>query len=126
LLGTKNSRRQDAECGSVIIPNSELLEGREQGMEALGMLETKGLVALIEASDAMLKTAEVTLVGYEKAGSGYVTILIRGDVAACQAACDAGVAAAKKVGEVISSRVIPKPHPELERVFPISLPKAKK
>jgi microcompartment protein CcmL/EutN len=84
-------------------------------VEALGMIETRGLVALIEASDAMVKAARVKLVGYEKIGAGYVTALVRGDVAACQAAVDAGAAAAKKVGEVVSVHVIPRPHSDLDR-----------
>ncbi|WP_434778167.1 ethanolamine utilization microcompartment protein EutM [Neisseria sp. Ec49-e6-T10] len=89
-------------------------------MEALGMIETKGLVALIEASDAMVKSAQVKLVGYEQVGSGLVTALIRGDVAACKAAVDAGVAAAKRVGgEVISVQVIPRPHADLAAVYPL-------
>ena len=88
-------------------------------MEALGMIETRGLVALIEAADAMVKAARVTLVGYEKIGAGYGTALVRGDVAACQAAVDAGAAAAKKVGEVVSVHVIPRPHADLDAHFPI-------
>jgi ethanolamine utilization protein EutM len=82
--------------------------------EALGMIETRGLVAMIEASDAMVKAAKVTLVGYEKIGAGYVTALVRGDVAACKAATDAGAAAARRVGELISVHVIPRPHTSLE------------
>lgn len=88
--------------------------------EALGMIETKGLVALIEATDAMIKAAKVNLVGWEKIGAGYVTTLVRGDVAACKAACDAGAAAAQKIGELISVHVIPRPHPDLEGVMPIT------
>jgi len=91
-------------------------------MEALGMIETKGLVALIEASDAMVKAAKVKLVAYEKVGGGYVTALIRGDVAACKAATDAGAAAAQKVGELISVHVIPRPHTNVHDVFPSGLP----
>jgi ethanolamine utilization protein EutM len=91
-------------------------------MEALGMIETKGLVALIEAADAMVKAANVTLVGYEKIGAAYVTAIVRGDVAACKAATDAGAAAAARVGEVISVHVIPRPHDNLDRIFPIHLP----
>ena len=86
-------------------------------MEALGMIETKGLIGLIEAADAMVKAAKVTLVGYEKVGGGYVTALVRGDVAACKAAVDAGAAAAQKVGELISVHVIPRPHPDLAKHF---------
>lgn len=93
--------------------------------EALGMIETKGLVGMIEASDAMVKAANVILVAYEKIGGGYVTALVRGDVAACKAATDAGAAAARKVGELISVHVIPHPHEMLEDVLPISIPKAK-
>ncbi len=88
-------------------------------MEALGIIETKGLTGLIEAADAMVKAAKVALVGYEKTGGGYVTALIRGDVAACKAATDAGAAAAQKVGELISVHVIPRPHSNLESIFPI-------
>src|SRR5262250_742880 len=86
--------------------------------EALGMVETKGLVAMIEAADAMVKAAKVTLVGWEKIGSGYVTAIVRGDVAAVKAATDAGAAAARRVGELISVHVIPRPHGEVERVLP--------
>jgi microcompartment protein CcmL/EutN len=87
--------------------------------EALGMIETRGLVAMIEAADAMVKAANVTLVGWEKVGSGYVTVLVRGDVAAVRAATDAGAAAARRVGEVISVHVIARPHPSLEDTLPI-------
>ena len=87
--------------------------------DALGMIETRGLVAMIEAADAMVKAANVTLVGWEKVGSGYVTVLVRGDVAAVRAAADAGAAAARRVGEVISVHVIPRDHPSLEDTLPI-------
>src|SRR5467141_2532410 len=86
--------------------------------EALGMVETKGLVAMIEAADAMVKAANVTLVGYEKIGAGFVTAIVRGDVAAVKAATDAGAAAARRVGELVSVHVIPRPHSEVERVLP--------
>lgn len=88
------------------------------GLEALGMVETKGLVSLIEASDAMLKAASVTLVGYEKIGRGMVTAYVKGDVAAVKAATDAGAAAAAKVGEVVSVHVIPRPHDDLVNMLP--------
>lgn len=95
--------------------------------EALGLIETRGFVAMVEASDAMVKAAKVTLVGYEKIGGGYVTAIIRGDVAAVKAATDAGSAAASKVGELVSVHVIPRPHPNLEEVLPIGrLQKQKK
>jgi ethanolamine utilization protein EutM len=87
--------------------------------DALGMIETRGFVGMVEASDAMVKAAKVTLVGYEKVGGGYVTAIVRGDVAAVRAAVDAGMAAASKVGELVSTHVIPKPHLSLEDVLPI-------
>ena len=89
-------------------------------LEALGMLETKGLVALIEGSDAMLKAANVTFVGWQKIGSGLVTAMVVGDVAAVKAAIDAGAAAAGRVGEVISVQVIPRPHEDLGTVLPVA------
>ena len=89
-------------------------------MDALGMIETKGLTALIEAADAMTKAARVQLVGFERIGAGYVTALVRGDVAACKAATDAGAAAAQRVGEVIAVHVIPRPHSDLEDIFPLT------
>ena len=95
-------------------------------MEALGMIETKGLVACIEAADAAVKAANVKLVGYEKIGSGLVTILFRGEVAACRASCDAGAAAAQKVGELVSVHVIPSPHSDLEGRLPIVIEARKK
>ena len=87
--------------------------------EALGMVETRGLVGLIEASDAMVKAANVKLVAYEKIGSGLVTALVRGDVAAVKSATDAGAAAARRVGELVAVHVIPQPHGDLEDVLPI-------
>ena len=86
--------------------------------EALGMIETKGLVGAIEAADAMTKSANVTLMGYEKIGSGLVTVMVRGDVGAVKAATDAGAAAAERVGELISVHVIPRPHEEVESILP--------
>ena len=91
--------------------------------EALGMIETKGLVAAIEAADTMVKSANVTLVGYEKIGSGLVTVMVRGDVGAVKAATDAGSAAATKVGELVSIHVIPRPHTEVEKMLPTTLVK---
>ena len=87
--------------------------------EALGMVECKGLVAMIEAADAMVKAANVQLVGYEKIGAGFVTAIVRGDVAAVKAATDAGAAAARRVGELVSVHVIPRPHANLEDALPI-------
>ena len=87
-------------------------------MEALGMVETKGLVGAVEASDAMTKAANVVLVGKEYIGSGFVTVMVRGDVGAVKAATDAGAAAARRVGELVSVHVIPRPHGEVEKILP--------
>ena len=87
-------------------------------MEALGMVETRGLVAAIEAADAMVKAANVTLIGTEKIGSGLVSVMVRGDVGAVKAATDAGAAAAEKVGELISVHVIARPHSEVDAILP--------
>ena len=86
--------------------------------EALGMIETKGLIGAVEAADAMVKTANVVLVGKEYIGAGYVTVMVRGDVGAVKAATDAGAAAARRVGELVSVHVIPRPHIEVERILP--------
>ncbi|MSR45548.1 MAG: BMC domain-containing protein [Planctomycetes bacterium] len=85
---------------------------------ALGMIETKGLVAAIEAADAMVKAAKVTLLGREKVGGGLVTVLVRGEVGAVKAATDAGAAAAQRVGELVAVHVIPRPHAEVEAILP--------
>ena len=89
-------------------------------LQALGLIETRGLVASIEAADAMLKAANVKLVGTEKIGSGLVSVMVRGDVGAVKAAVDAGAAAAKRVGELVSVHVIPRPHAEVEDILPKS------
>ena len=91
-----------------------------QAMQALGLVETKGLVPLIEASDAMLKAANVSLIGWQKIGSGLVTGFVVGDVAAVKAAVDAGSTAAGRVGEVISVQVIPRPHEDLGTILPVA------
>jgi len=87
-------------------------------LEALGMVETKGLVGAVEASDAMVKAANVVLVGKEYVGSAYVTVMVRGDVGAVKAATDAGAAAARRVGELLAVHVIPRPHEEVEKILP--------
>ncbi|MDX2343741.1 MAG: BMC domain-containing protein [Acidimicrobiia bacterium] len=87
--------------------------------EALGMIEARGFAAMVEASDAMVKAAKVELVGYEKTGGGYVTAVVRGDVAAVKAAIDAGVRGAEKVGEVIATHVIARPHLNVDLVLPL-------
>ncbi len=86
--------------------------------QALGMVETKGLVGAIEAADAMVKAANVVLVGKEQIGSGLVTVMVRGDVGAVKASVDAGAAAAKRVGELVSVHVIPRPHQDVEKIIP--------
>ena len=87
--------------------------------EALGLVETKGLIGSVEAADAMVKAANVTLIGKEYIGAGYVTVMVRGDVGAVKAATDAGAAAARRVGELVSVHVIPRPHANLEDTLPI-------
>ena len=91
-------------------------------MDALGMVETRGLVGAIEAADAMVKAANVVLVGRDYIGAGYVTVHVRGDVGAVKAATDAGAAAARRVGELVSVHVIPRPHSEVEKILPGGLP----
>ena len=86
--------------------------------QALGLIETKGLVGAIEAADAMVKAANVTLIGKENIGSGLVTVMVRGDVGAVKASVEAGSAAAKRVGELVSAHVIPRPHDEVEEILP--------
>ncbi len=88
-------------------------------MDALGMIETRGFASMVEASDAMVKAAKVELVNYEKIGGGYVTAIVRGDVAAVRAALDAGGRAAERVGEVISIHIIPRPHSNVDEVLPL-------
>lgn len=87
--------------------------------EALGMIETKGFVGMVEAADAMVKAAKVEIVGYEKIGGGYVTAICRGDVAAVKAATEAGARGAERVGELVSVHVIPRPHPSIDAVLPL-------
>ncbi|HRL48000.1 MAG TPA: BMC domain-containing protein [Propioniciclava sp.] len=86
--------------------------------QALGLIETKGFVGAVEAADAMTKSANVSLVGTEKIGAGFVTVLVRGDVGAVKAAVDAGAAAASRVGELVSQHVIPRPHGDVEKILP--------
>ena len=87
--------------------------------EALGMIETRGFAAIVEASDAMVKAAQVELIGTEQIGGGFITAIVRGDVAAVKAAVDAGVRAAEKVGEIVSTHVIPRPHASVDAVLPL-------
>jgi len=98
----------------------------ENSQEALGMIETRGFTAMVEASDAMVKAAKVELTGYEKIGGGYVTAVVRGDVAAVRAAVDAGTRAAERVGEIVSTHVIPRPHLNVDVALPLGRTPAKK
>jgi ethanolamine utilization protein EutM len=95
-------------------------------MKALGMIETRGFAAMVEASDAMVKAAKVELIGFEKIGGGYVTTIVRGDVASVRAAVDAGIRAAEKVGEIISSHIIPRPHANVDSALPLGAKQTKK
>ena len=88
-------------------------------MEALGMVETRGLTAAIEAADSMVKAAQVTLIGTEKIGSGLVTVMVRGDVGAVKAAVEAGAANASRLGELVATHVIPRPHQDVEKILPV-------
>lgn len=94
--------------------------------EALGMIETKGFVSLVEAADAMMKAANVEFLGWDKVGSGLVSVFVSGDVAAVKAATDAGAAAAGRIGEVVSVQVIPRPHDDLSKVLKTAAPTGKK
>ncbi len=94
-------------------------------MDALGMIECRGFIGLVEAADAMVKAAKVELVGYEKIGGGYVTVIVRGDVAAVKAATEAGARQAERVGELVSVHVIPRPHANVDSVLPLGRGQAK-
>ena len=98
---------------------SRMKEERRMAQEALGMVETRGLTAAIEAADAMTKAAEVALVGTEKIGSGLVTVMVRGDVGAVKAAVESGSAAASRLGELVATHVIPRPHTDVEKILPV-------
>jgi Carbon dioxide concentrating mechanism/carboxysome shell protein len=100
------------------INDNKIQEVKIMNNEALGMVETRGLVAAIEAADAMVKAANVQLVGTEKIGSGLVSVLVRGDVGAVKAATEAGAAAAQRLGEIIAVHVIPRPHTDIEKILP--------
>jgi ethanolamine utilization protein EutM len=105
-------------------PNNEevvktiIKEEKRMAQEALGMVETRGLVAAIEAADAMLKAANVTLVGTERIGSGLVSVMVRGDVGAVKAAVESGASSASKLGELVATHVIPRPHTDVEKILP--------
>lgn len=97
-----------------------------EGQEALGMIETRGFAAMVEASDAMVKAAKVELIGYEKIGGGYVTAIVRGDVAAVKAATDAGSKAASRIGELVTVHIIPRPHTNVDKALPLGRQSSKK
>ena len=113
---TKNNEVK-AETAETVL-NKPLKEEKKMALEALGMIETRGLVAAIEAADAMLKAANVTLVGTEKIGSGLVSVMVRGDVGAVKAAVEAGGQSAQKLGEIVATHVIPRPHSDVEKILP--------
>ena len=103
----------------VVVEKQEpVKEEKKMSLEALGIIETRGLVAAIEAADAMLKAANVQLVGTEKIGSGLVSVMVRGDVGAVKAAVESGTAAASRLGEIIATHVIPRPHADVEKILP--------
>jgi hypothetical protein len=112
----RTSRRQANDSRDTVWP---VADKRELG-DALGMVETRGLVGMIEAADAMVKTANVVFVGWQKVDAGLVTAIVRGDVGSVKAATDAGAAAARRVGELVGVHVIPRPADDLEKIFPIS------
>ena len=112
---TKNSNTNTTTVETAV----EIKEEKKMALEALGMVETRGLVAAIEAADAMVKAANVTLIGTEKIGSGLVSVMVRGDVGAVNAATEAGGAAAAKLGEIVAIHVIPRPHADVEKILPI-------
>lgn len=110
---------QSANVGLQSRPVNQTLEFRKVAMDALGMVECRGLVAMIEAADAMVKAANVRLVGWEKVDAGLVTAIVRGEVGAVKAAVEAGAAAGRKVGEVVSTHIIPRPHGEVDEGLPV-------
>ncbi len=118
---TTRTRKKSTPAKAETIENTEkkLPEVIKMTQQALGMIETKGLVAAIEAADAMLKAANVELVGTEKIGSGLVSVMVRGDVGAVKSAVEAGAASAERLGEVIATHVIPRPHDDVEKILPI-------
>ena len=112
------SRKAAPSAAAQPATTTPVMKKEKTNMEALGMVETRGLVAAIEAADAMAKAANVTLVGSEKIGSGLVSIMVRGDVGAVKAAVEAGGAAAGRLGEVVATHVIPRPHNDVEKLLP--------
>ena len=107
-----------AAAAPAAVKETSVKEEKRMALEALGMVETRGLVAAIEAADAMVKAANVALIGTEKIGSGLVTVMVRGDVGAVKSATESGSAAASKLGELVAVHVIPRPHADVEKILP--------
>jgi hypothetical protein len=118
LVSSEEVKSQEVQTANPSIYEEKREETFKMKQEALGMIETRGLVAITEAADAMLKAADVTLVGTEKIGSGLVTVMVRGDVGAVKAAVEAGAATAGRLGEVVATHVIPRPHEDVEKILP--------
>ena len=123
MAGTTSKKAKNApKAEKVQVENNETKIIKEEIVmvkEALGMVETRGLVAAIEAADAMVKAANVTLIGTEKIGSGLVSVMVRGDVGAVKAAVEAGSVSASKLGELVATHVIPRPHADVEKILPV-------
>ena len=115
----RRTAKKTAETKVRVESSTNHKEEKVMTQEALGMVETRGLTAAIEAADAMTKAAEVALVGTEKIGSGLVTVMVRGDVGAVKAAVESGSAAASRLGELVATHVIPRPHTDVEKILPV-------
>ncbi len=116
---TKSPAPKKSAVENIAVEKPEIKkEEKKMALEALGMVETRGLVAAIEAADAMLKAANVVLVGTEKIGSGLVSVMVRGDVGAVKAAVEAGRTSAQRLGEIVATHVIPRPHGDVEKILP--------
>ena len=119
VIGNTEELKKNAAPANAEAAVENKKEVKTMAQEALGMVETRGLVAAIEAADAMLKAANVALVGTEKIGSGLVSVMVRGDVGAVKAAVEAGGQSAQKLGEIIATHVIPRPHNDVEKILPV-------
>jgi ethanolamine utilization microcompartment shell protein EutL len=117
-VGTKTAQKETPKTKEVVAKTTTHKEERIMSQEALGLVETRGLVAAIEAADTMLKAANVTLVGTERIGSGLVSVLVRGDVGAVKSAVESGADAASRLGELVATHVIPRPHNDVEKILP--------
>ena len=115
---TTAPKKQTTKTTAPVVETKPKMEEKKMALEALGMVETRGLVAAIEAADAMVKAANVELIGTEKIGSGLVSVMVRGDVGAVKAATESGSAAASKLGELVAVHVIPRPHADVEKILP--------